>query len=167
MAQWNDIPRGGLVETIEAKLYARYGQFSDTYLTKMLRGAQPPKHVFAMAARFKSEKPWEKPDAPRVPKKPKDDWMSKIEAVPVPSVPAGVKTISAPAPAAAKGGSWWDAIPSLPLPTSGPPVEAVAVVSEKQPEPGSVEWWKQKTEGRSVHKEAEWVVGVDDDEIPF
>jgi len=54
------IPKRELVETTNAKLLARYGRVSSSYV-HMLRGADVPRHVKEMAERFKRERFWEEP----------------------------------------------------------------------------------------------------------
>lgn len=94
MAYVPAISRLGLVEQIEAKLYARFGAFSDAYLTGMLRGKPPPKHVYAEAERLKKERFWEQPDRPApamVKKESTAEWWKRVDAL-APKVVVPVKS---------------------------------------------------------------------------
>jgi hypothetical protein len=178
MAQYNDIPRGGMIETIEAKLYARYGQFSDTYLTKMLRGAAPPKHVYVMAERFKKERPWEQPDKAPAPKK--ANWMDSVPSVAVPSAPAAPQATAkteAPrtGPKSVSAKDWWDSLPVLSVPSrtmpAAQPVAAPPMPPAPATERGSAAWWqaaaKAAAEKGAKIKAAEDAWAYDSDDIPF
>jgi hypothetical protein len=62
-----DLKRGGLVETIECKHYARFGHFTDTFLTKILKGTPVPKHYYAVADELRRKRFWEQVDIKRDP----------------------------------------------------------------------------------------------------
>jgi len=101
MAYVPAISRLGLVETIEAKLYARFGHFSDAYLTGMLRGVTPPKHVYAEAERLRKERFWEQADKPVAKKEKTADWWARMEQL-------GASMVK-PEPKQEEG-SFWDKI---------------------------------------------------------
>src|ERR1051326_822139 len=58
------IPRNGLVEPVNAKLLARYGSVSVSYM-RMLNGQVPPLHVRGIAEQLRRQHPWERQEEER------------------------------------------------------------------------------------------------------
>lgn len=111
------IPKGGDVETTYAKIFARYGYWSNNYLG-MLRGAPIPKHVIAMAESFRKSRYWEKLDEPRKISKPKGwEWMDAPKSIPKPEL---------------EGDEWWADV----MEKAGP-----VVVPEQKPVKTNDDWW--------------------------
>jgi len=89
---YSPISRAGLVESIEALYYARFGRFTNTYLNLILHGESPPKHIYAHIDRLKREKPWEKP---WIPPRDKTRWRENAlaDAVPQPEMDAALENV--------------------------------------------------------------------------
>lgn len=71
------IPKGGMVETTYARLWARFGTWSPNYLV-LLRDAPIPAHVQARAIKYRDEQFWLKDDAPKDAKPDAWAWLSQL-----------------------------------------------------------------------------------------
>lgn len=131
-----------MVETTYAKIFARYGYWSNNYLG-MLRGAPIPKHVIAMAEAFERSRPWEKPDEP---KKPTGwGWLDTKSAVVAAAKAAAIAATAKPEP---EGEAFWASIMAKAAVVQGAPIEAKAADETDDSWWASIEAKAKEIEGK-------------------